>query len=132
MKSDCASGMYPNFCNHFQYQFHLNQPHQIAARACSFCHQIDWLVSSSHPEMKYVILCCKYANFVLTDAAILPKTKTQLAPIHNVSNIFFRFSPEYIHITNTLAHTTKALPKSGMKQNTAKNSAFMTKNEMNN
>ena len=132
IKSDCASGIYPNFCNHFPYQFPKNQPHPIAARACSFCHQIDWLESSSHHQIKYEILCCKYANFVLTDAAMLPNTNTHPAPIHKVSNIFFRFNHEYIHITNTLAHTTNALPKSGMKQNIARKIAFITRNEINN
>jgi hypothetical protein len=57
-KSDCASGKYQNFCNHFQYHFPQNPHHHIAARACSFCHQIHLLSSSFGELIKYVILCC--------------------------------------------------------------------------
>gem|GEM_PF-3065336 len=45
IKSLCASGRYPNFCNHFPYHFPTRHHHQIASNACLFCRQISLLFS---------------------------------------------------------------------------------------
>jgi hypothetical protein len=47
IKSDCASGINQNFCNHFPYHFPNNHHHQIAINACWFCHPICLLCGST-------------------------------------------------------------------------------------
>ena len=56
IKSDCASGIYPNFCNHLPYHCHRNHHQPIAMRACSFCRQICLLCGSTSELKKQVNL----------------------------------------------------------------------------
>ena len=126
IKSDCASGMYPNFCRPLPYPFQKNPHHQMAANACSFCHHTHCSVASEFQLMKYNILSCRYANLSLTNDARLPKSSAQPAPQIHTIVIFFQSIPAYKAMTIPVIHITRALPKSGIKQKIIKNIIFIT------
>ena len=63
---------------------------------------------------------------------MLQKNTAPQIPIHMTSNIFFQFIPAYKAIVIHVSHKTKALQRSGIKQNINKNIILITINDSSN
>jgi hypothetical protein len=59
-KSLCASGIYQNFCNHFQYHCPNTHHQPIAIIACLVCHPAPRHDLSDSGEKKYANLLLIY------------------------------------------------------------------------